>query len=222
MGKFTQGVLGKTRGKIDGVVIQRFRVGYIDREKVIPRNPRTAAQVSQRYRFAAMSSLTRMMRPITDMGFSAKVRGTMMSPANGFAKANFPIITASGSGVVSIAYPQMLVSDGAITDLFVTTAPVFDNPAEVSIPWSSTGAERPQAGVLGHVVIVCPDMGAMVTEAFDLTSSTSGVVNVSVPGTWGGLRAHVYAFASYSGDSQYGFAKGDVSRSMYVGAGNIG
>lgn len=222
MGKFSQGVLGKTRGKVDGVVIQRFRAGYINRERVTPRNPRTQPQVLQRTKLAAISGYTKAFRPVADVGFKRAAQGTMMSPANLFAKLNFPALTMVG-GSVTMTYTQMIVAKGGIADILAYNAPRFDTPGQVTISYSPIGdtTQWPSSGLLQDVVVYCPDLNVVVYSRGNEVRPVDSSFVVPVPDGWDGLKVHVWAFCRYSGESQYGFQQGDVTYSAYLGSGNI-
>lgn len=98
MAKIRNGILGKAKGKIGGVVASTWKgVNYV-REYVVPANPKTAAQTGVRTNFSSVVAIGRSIKTdIIDTYWKDLVKG---KPNSGWAKyigVNQKRITAARS-----------------------------------------------------------------------------------------------------------------------------
>lgn len=78
-------LLGTLRGKLGDTVYYRSRGYQIERPRVVPKNPRSRAQMSQRVKIANVSAVYRALKPILSRSFA--VRGQHESSFNAFSRA---------------------------------------------------------------------------------------------------------------------------------------
>lgn len=78
-------LLGTLRGKLGDTVYYRSRGYQIERPRVVPKNPRSRAQMGQRVKIANASAVYRALKPILSRSFA--VRGQHESSFNAFSRA---------------------------------------------------------------------------------------------------------------------------------------
>ena len=81
-------LLGTLRGKLGDTVYYRSRGYQIERPRVVPKNPRTRAQMTQRVKIANVSAIYRALKPVLSRSFV--VRGQHESSFNAFSRAALP------------------------------------------------------------------------------------------------------------------------------------
>lgn len=119
-------LLGTLRGKLGDTVYYRSRGYQIERPRVVPKNPRSRAQMGQRVKIADVSAVYRALKPILSRSFA--VRGQHESSFNAFSRAAIdmsPFMTKtmvakclalpmpvqlSRGGIGTFEYPSFLVS----------------------------------------------------------------------------------------------------------------
>lgn len=78
-------LLGTLRGKLGDTVYYRSRGYQIERPRVVPKNPRSRAQMEQRVKIANVSAIYRALQPVLSESFA--VRGPHESSFNAFSRA---------------------------------------------------------------------------------------------------------------------------------------
>lgn len=78
-------LLGTLRGKLGDTVYYRSRGYQIERPRVVPKNPRSRAQMTQRVKIADVSAVYRALKPVLSRSFV--VRGQHESSFNAFSRA---------------------------------------------------------------------------------------------------------------------------------------
>lgn len=78
-------LLGTLRGKLGDTVYYRSRGYQIERPRVVPKNPRSRAQMEQRVKIANVSAIYRALKPVLSESFV--VRGPHESSFNAFSRA---------------------------------------------------------------------------------------------------------------------------------------
>lgn len=220
MGKVTKKILGATRGKVGDVVFRKFRQMNVNSSyQPNPLNPDTKAQQLQRGIFAVMSKTATSMAKGIKVGFGYKAKGTNLSPRNWFVRTNKEWFTSNQPGIVTISYPELVMSLGRTCEADFNALD-FDDANVVGVSWTPLSTAVDTNAEL-HIVVVCPDNeGCLVSTAAKLSE---GSVNVSTPDEWNGLKVHCYAIETAVADHpEDDIVKGQTYRSVYLGQGNIG
>lgn len=220
MGKVTKKILGATRGKVGDVVFRKFRMANVDSAyQPNPFNPNTEAQRLQRGKFAVMSNLAQEMAPAINKGFAFAVKGTMLSPRNRFIRENKACFTGSDPALITINWLALKVSLGARSHCDFAT-PSFDNPLEVQATFTSSDVTADSNNQV-YLVVYAQDAKESILSA--PAKLEDGVVSVTVPSHWNGLKVQVYAMEVSAADHPEDYiVKGQPYASVYVGQGNIG
>lgn len=220
MGKVTKKILGATRGKVGDVVFRKFRQMNVNSSyQPNPLNPDTRAQQLQRGIFGVMSKTATSMAKALKVGFGYKAKGTNLSPRNWFVRINKEWFTSTQPGIVTISYPELVMSLGRTCEAAFSTLD-FDDPNTVGVSWTPLSTAVDLNAEL-HIVVVCPDFnGCIVSPAAKLSENS---INVSVPSEWNGLNVHCYAIETAVNDHpEDDVVKGMTYHSVYLGTGMIG
>ncbi len=225
MGKLTKKILGTTRGKVGDVVFAKFRQETVDRAyqpKV--HNPRTAAQVLNRVRFATTSNLAQGLAKAINLGMKQAVAGTNLSPRNLFTKLNDKndVVEVSAPDTVTIAWSNLKIAKGGFEQPQVGSVDFDTDPLTVGIPFTSPSeATNSDVRIVG--VVYNPDENKVVVRGNTVSALTNNTLSITVPTLWNGSKCYVYAWFEYIGDDkpEESLYKGMVSDSVYGGSGNI-
>lgn len=111
------GEMTGSRKRLGATVYQKGRDGKtVARRYVIPKNPRTNAQMAQRIIFGTVTQASKFMRPIIDHSFEGVAQGA--KSINHFAKVNVPILRS----LAAADFANKPAADAA--SVFVTTKAV--------------------------------------------------------------------------------------------------
>lgn len=122
-------LLGTLRGKLGDTVYYRSRGYQIERPRVVPKNPRSRAQMTQRVKIADVSAVYRALKPVLSRSFV--VRGPHESSFNAFSRAALdlspymtktmvakclalPMPTQLSRGGLGTYQYQSIISEGAV------------------------------------------------------------------------------------------------------------
>ena len=188
------GILGTVRNKVGNVVAATwFGINYV-RSYVVPSNPNTAAQQTQRTFFAAIVAaakliLTTVIQPYWDPFY------TQYSGYNAFCKKNLDDMSAP------FDYADMSISQGNLELDEITGAPYA--ASAVTIAWSVAG----MGDGLGsdHAVGVVFDSAnniAFVADNEDARADEECAVTVGAGRTAANLKAYLF-FKRGSGETLY-------------------
>ena len=222
MSKNMKGILGAQYGKVGPVVGRKFREEnvYSAYQKNV-RNPRSEAQTRHRARFRVLSTLSHDMACGAIFGFRTAAKGTNLSPRNLFQKANWPSVSATGTGTINVDYPEIKVSKGGLSNVGFDI-PMFDIPSQVSVDFQEFGAPcQRTANDKAFIYVYCPDAKQGLLSAATEFSDHKVVLNV--PALWNGMKVHVWGFCRNEGPEnvEKNIAAGECSPSQYLGSGNI-
>lgn len=141
-------LLGTLRGKLGDTVYYRSRGYQIERPRVVPKNPRTRAQMSQRVKIANVSAVYRALRPVLSRSFA--VRGQHESSFNAFSRAalsSSPYMTKSMvAECLALPMPVQL-SRGGLGTYNYTSYIVDGRVAFVRLPAYHVGGSVPTVGL---------------------------------------------------------------------------
>ena len=223
MSKNVKGVLGEQYGKVGPVVARKFREEnvYSAYQKNVA-NPRTEAQETHRARFKAMSELAHNIACGAIFGFRTAAKGTNHSPRNLFQKTNWPFVTATGAGAISVDYIGLSVSKGGLSNVH-PGVPLFDIPSQVKVDFQESGSPCQRTkNDKAYIYVYCPDVKkGILSEPIDIAEET-GIVKV--PQYWNGMKVHVWIFCRNEGPEvpEFGIQAFECSPSTYCGSGDIG
>lgn len=222
MSKNMKGILGAQYGKIGPVVGRKFREEnvYSAYQKNVF-NPRSEAQRAHRARFRALSTLSHDMACGAIFGFRVAAKGTNLSPRNLFQKTNWPFVTATSLGTVTIDYTGMQVSKGGLS-IVDFGMPNFDIPLKVEVEFGDFGSPCQRTrNDKAYIFVYCPDAKQGIMS--QPTEFEDGKVSVNVPNLWTGMRVHVWGFVRNNGEAnvELNISAGECSPSRYLGSGSI-
>lgn len=227
MAKYNAGYLSPIKNKLGNAVGRKWRnLNILSVYQPDVSNPRTTAQQLNRAEFKAVSSLGRMMRRISVLGFRNFCAGTKVFPRAMFVKLNKSIATADSVDSVTIDYSEMVVSRGSLPKL-TTPTPGFSEPQKVVLDWDTPALEAAYTSeeinnMYAFIAVVNGEAGEVVYSNTEKVGSKSA--EVDVPSHWNGMNVKVYVFVQYKGADvpSDGLKNGDVSDSVYCGSGAIG
>lgn len=134
-------LLGTLRGKLGDTVYYRSRGYQIERPRVVPKNPRSRAQMSQRVKIANVSAVYRALKPILSRSFA--VRGQHESSFNAFSRAAMDLSPYMTKTMVAkcLALPMPVqLSRGGLGTFEYTEFQGENGLTFVRLPLFSTGA----------------------------------------------------------------------------------
>ena len=128
--------IGRTRGRVGGVVFSQWKDKNIIKQKPESvANPRSAQQQANRARFTALIALAKLLRPIIMLGF--KEYSTTVTWMNRFMSTN----SYSGALTFNTAtnnwdteYSKLVISEGS---LYPTVISAVSTTADVTVSWDS-------------------------------------------------------------------------------------
>ena len=215
MAIITSPKFGKMKNKVDGLVFQKYRTLQVMRDRVIPRNPRTANQQLARAKFGTLGAMAASFSPSLALGLGEYVKGTVMGVRNAFIKINKACVTGTRPDSLTTDYSNMLIAKGSLSNVTFGELAV-DNPMEVAVDFTpNTEAWDADADDLVHVFVYCPDLNSVLS--INPVKRSDGSVSTTVPATWAGQRVYVWGFSEGRGDDNYG----KISNSAYIGSDNI-
>lgn len=149
MGVINQGILGGFSGKVGPVVGAKWKSIDYMRSYVIPSNPNTPAQQTQRTRFAAMVALARQLLTSVIQPFWSPFYSTM-SGFNAFIKENIELLDSSNLLTVSA-----VMSKGTLAPTSQVTTSYNPATGVASVTWNTdlTG----NASATDSVIIIAYD-----------------------------------------------------------------
>lgn len=176
MGIIKRGILGGYSNKVGNVVGSSWK--GIATMRVLPlsvANPRTAAQVSNRNAFAAVTAfassiLTSIVKPLNDR-FALR-----MSGFNAFVQRN----KAAFTDPLNIDFSSIVLSRGRLSAPIITSVTSgVDNVA--SVHWNTAlGGAMDMATDLAYILLLHGD-GVVVGTSSGAVSRSAGNVSISVP-----------------------------------------
>lgn len=215
MAIITSPKFGKMKNKLDGLVFQKYRTLQVMRDRVIPRNPRTANQQLARAKFGVLGAMAAPFSPILGVGLAEYVKGTVMGVRNAFIKLNKACVTGVSPDSLTIDYTNMVIAKGSLSNVTFGSIAV-DNPLEVAVDFTpNTEAWDADADDLVRAFIYCPDLNSVISVS--PVKRSVGSITATVPATWAGQRVYVWGFCEGRGDDNYG----KISNSAYIGSDTI-
>lgn len=198
MAKLVEGVLGGFRGKVGtvvgniwkGIATMRVHVKSIS-------NPKTAAQLDQRAKFALM---VKFLKPLTDfVRTTFKHFAIKQTAFNAAVSYNIKNAITGTYPAYAIDYPKVLVSMGSLPPALnpgVTSA----TAGEVEFTWqNNTGGPYAKATDKVALCVYNPTKG-YATDVIGGNTRTGGTQSVTLPANWSGDEVQCFiAFANENG-----------------------
>ena len=165
-------------------------------------NPRTEAQQSHRNVFAEISRLSSAMKEGHKVGLHCQAEGDKLSTHCVFRKLNKDCIGPDG-----IDYPHVRISNGSVTNVYITAANV-DVEGNVHVEFQSHFTlNDDNLDDEFYLYVFCPDQ--RVGRFARPVKRDDGAVSASIPVEWLGHALHLYAFMKDK--------KGRTSNTIYLG-----
>lgn len=217
MALYQKGILGEFWNKVGTVVGRKWYRGKFAMASYAKRvsNPNTEAQQLWRARFATAGELGTAMLAGLNIGLLGQRKRRVSTALGEFVKLNLPAISAATPDSVSIDYTTITVAQGHGTQVQFS-APQFDNPLQVDLVFDPCD-EYPFADDNDdvYVMVYAPDAKQAVLGV-PVKRSVARIV-VTVPSFWSGMKVHCWGWTVGGGVDN----KGRISKSMYLGSGNI-
>lgn len=216
MAIYFAGYLSPIRNKLGNAIGRKWRtLDVLSVYNGRPRNPRTAAQQSQRKRFGFIATVARAFAPAVDLGFKPICDGTPIPQRSMFIKKNIENVIMDDPANPTIDYAEVVIAQGGLPEASCGAAS-FADPLSVAVALTDTssvpGADRHD---LVYIFVYNPSKNSGVLS--EGKERNAEEVSVSVPATWNGDRVNVWAFVVGNGNE----TKGQVSNSTNVGSGTI-
>ena len=218
MAKYYGGPNSPYYGKVGAVVARKWRTeNVVSMYQPKVSNPQTKSQMMNRQKFAALSDLCGALAKAINIGFKPMSMGNKLFPRCWFMKKNFGNVIATDIDAVELDYSSMLIAEGNLPEVHFGAAH-FDEPLTVSVSFTAMG-DAPGASPNDEVYLLayCPDDGRSVLSNAVRRNEDQVVMNV--PAYWSGAKVQLWGFVTKAGELD---TVDDVSKSAYIGSGNIG
>lgn len=206
MGRMYKPVKVHWNGSVDGLVgYSRYGADYFRMHANHVANPRTAAQIEVRERFAFISRLISLLDPAYKQGFKQSISNGQGPRAIAF-KANEQAVTGDAASGYSINYALVNISKGTTPNPYNVTATVTSG--EVNLTWiDNTGIYGAEATdkIFAHIINITKSEKTFVAAGNRADEDHT----ITLPTTWGGDNIVVYTYM-VSKD-------GTCSETQYVG-----
>jgi len=190
MGVIKQGILGGFSGKVGTVVGSFWRgISYIRALAPNVANPRTAAQVNQRNKFAAVVAFLQPIQTFINVGYKAFADGqSAMNAAMSYIVKNAMTGTAPN---FTVDFANALVSRGKLTA--IETASAEELGGTLTVEWTSNAGEGNALGTDKALVLIynsTRNQAKVVLESGAVRAD--GTLNVLLPSYPTGEVLQVY------------------------------
>lgn len=218
MGKFYGGPNSPYYGKVGAVVARKWRTeNVVSMYNPKVKNPNTKPQQIVRLKFTYLSTLCAALSRAINIGFFPESVGKKQFARCFFMKWNMGNVTVTLPDTVEIDYSSLLVANGSLAEVHFGS-PQFDEPLTVEVGFTANGtAPGASADDEIYVLAYCPDDGRAILSTPVKRNAES--VRMTVPGYWSGAKVQLWGFAAKAGELD---TIDDVSKSTYIGSGNIG
>ena len=178
--------------------------------------PRTEQQEAVRRRFVACSKLASTFLQSNALGFRKYAAGEQSTEENAFMKLNMPAVAIDGSGVITVAYNNVVTPKGPLPKAVFGQAD-FSTSGVVSVPFDgNVDAARASGADNVYLVVYSPDIDALVVSTPARRSASA--VTCELPASWTSLAVHVWGFAVGNAAGAY---RDTPSDSAYIGTGEV-
>lgn len=226
-------------GRVGNVVGAKLKGGeYVTRSyQPSVKNPNTLRQRVSRLRMATAAKLAAGLAPAIQAGFGKAASSTRMYPRNMFVRDIVKLSSTSpltyDGELMNLQYGDLKVS----ARIGISTTPnigTLDTETPLTIKANITGqpvVDVLPAGKMGVVLVAYDsESNTCIVKMFEAPSSGSSNLQMTVPSSWQGKNAYVYAFFKWVPESGNDIATttepwkypAETSASVYVGTAIIG
>lgn len=184
------GVSTTTKGKVGNQVFATWKGVQILKTRVIPHNPKSAAQMTNRDAFASLvdfgkSINTNLIKPIWDR--LSAVHSTGWSDFIGYNQRNF--------AGVGFNLEELTVSKGSLAKVVVSEVTYNDGTGEVIATWADNSDEI-NAAADDNVAALIYDESSNAFFFGDLATRTDGTGTITLPDglTLADLSAYIFCY----------------------------
>lgn len=217
MATINRGILDGFFGKV-GTVVGSFWKGIPVMRAYVRRirDRKNTPQQLVRARFAALADLSSSFLSATAIGLRNAAAKSRTTESNVFVNKNWNAVRADSVDSVTVDFGSLVLAHGSLTGVHFG-APQFDTPQQVDVTFASNEeCAKTHPDDLVYLFVYCPDAKSGVLAAAVKRSAKS--VSVAVPAYWNGMKVHLWGFVLGAGPDN----EGSLSRSTYIGTGNIG
>lgn len=226
-------------GRVGNVVGAKLKGGeYITRSyQPAVKNPNTLRQRVSRLRMSTAAKLAAGLAPAIQAGYGKAAGNTKMYPRNMFVRNLVKFSATSPLNIdgemANLQYNDLKIS----ARIGISTTPIIgamDTETPLTIKASITGqpvVDVLPAGKMGVVLVAYDaESNTCVIDMFDAPSSGSTNLQMTVPSSWQGKNAYVYAFYKWVPESGNDIATNaepwkypaETSATVYIGTAIIG
>lgn len=214
----TAGMYGKVVNKAGGLVwalwnglnTQRAHNAHVS-------NPRTTLQLQVRAHFSVLAQLAKAFRPALLMAMHSTAKAATNTIYGWFIKVNYPIVSISAGGLVTVDYSSLKVTKGGCRS--VNTSGSIDwgttEHLTIQVPISNDGLTDENKDDEVFLVVFDPETKASVLSLAATRSDDK--VSVVCPASFNGVNCHLYMFAISHEEQTMNMP----SDSVYLGLGEV-
>lgn len=188
MAKITKGILGGVAGKVGNVVGGRWKTTDYIRSYVIPANPRTAGQISQRAKMTNIVAFAKLiLGSIINAYWDPFLKA--VSGYNQFIKKNID------SAAAPITYSGMKMSEGKLLATAIATATYNTGTGEYILTWDSSAISN-QKSTDPLVVLIYSEEVASFFQSIEVLTRTDATIADTITTGLDPAKLHAYMFFS--------------------------
>jgi len=201
-------IFGNISGKVGDVVYSSWKgIPYVRKRPLRISNPRTAGQLEQRAKFAAIIKFLKPLTPFIRVGFKSK--NAKMSAHNSALSYNLANAIMGAYPDYAIDYSKVLISRGNIRAALSPSIRLISN-CEIEFSWVYNPRDYNAYSDDKAVLVVYNYTKHEVITAMDGNSRINGSQAITLPPSFAGDSVHCYiAFQNYN--------QKVISNSLYVG-----
>ena len=193
-------------GKLGRTVQYKWKNRECVREWVMPKDPKTPAQLDSRRIFGKASSIGAALKQAINIGFRSIAAEQSTTEKNVFVRLNRQHINIV-DGEVNVDYTQLQISEGPLATVNFGEPEAADSRT-IRVAFNN----NEHTNRLNYVMLVAylPDKhNCMLSEP---VFRSTGVAEITLPESWTGCTSHIYGFCWDGKDT--------VSPSNYIGTVN--
>lgn len=210
MATFNKGILGGFSGKVGNVIGGSWNgIDYMRSKPNNVKDPKTEAQLTQRQKFALVTSFLKKIKPVINAGYKPLTK--QMTSVNSAMSYNIKNAVSGNYPDLELDFESVLVARGDLIPAINASAE-SSAPAEISFSWtdnSGVGSAKEDDQALILVYSTDKDRGIFVTDSGPTRDEET--YTLTLPGNYEGDTVEAYlAFVSADGE--------ETSDSDYLGS----
>jgi hypothetical protein len=207
MATFNKGILGGFSGKVGNVIGGSWKgIDYMRSKPNNVKDPKTEAQLTQRKKFAMVTSFLKKIRPVIKAGFTPKTK--QMTSVNSAMSYNIKNAITGSYPDLEIDYSSVMVARGDLLPAQNTQAE-STAPNEISFSWTdNSGIGSAKADDQALILVFNQEQDRAIYIVQENPERQDESYTLTLPESYGGESVETYlAFVSADGqeasDSQY-------------------